>query len=250
MRSAVPILYNVITGEDKQKMSSVDLISNSFRDIFPPRRVKIFGAGRFGRIAAERLKPRFPHADFSISDTDQAKIDQISKELGIRGEVEECVQSLARINADDLWVIPAVPMHVSFEWTINELKKIGTVKRLQAPEEVDSSIPNPIRTKNGTLYTSFATFLCPDYCSEPDEICTHTGKERQGNLYDVLGSAQAKGFKTVVLRSWQLAAAVGGYPGRSLFELFETVRSKPGGYLVATSCRCHGVIDALEWASD
>ncbi|HIJ69047.1 MAG TPA: hypothetical protein HPP57_06055, partial [Deltaproteobacteria bacterium] len=113
--------------------------------------------------------------------------------------------------------------------------------------EVDSKLPNPIRVPSGTLYASFATFLCPDYCSEPEEICTHTGKERPGNLYEVFGGVLASGFDVAVLRSWQLAPGVGGYPGRSLRQLLAGIGSKPGRYLIATSCRCHGVMDALEW---
>ncbi len=229
-------------------MSSHSLVSNLFQDIFPPRRIIVLGAGRFGRLAAERLRRRFPEALLSITDRDAARVHEIARDLGVQGEVEECIQSISRIEPpDDLWLIPAVPVHVGFEWAINELNRVGEVRRLPVPEEVDSKLPNPIRVPSGTLYASFATFLCPDYCSEPDEICTHTGKERPGNLYEVFGGVLAPGFDVAVLRSWQLAPGVGGYPGRSLRQLLAGIGSKPGRYLVATSCRCHGVMDALEW---
>ncbi len=229
-------------------MSSHGLASNLFQDIFPPRLIRVLGAGRFGRLAAERLSRRFPDALLSITDRDAARVDEITHGLGIPGEVEECIQSISRIEQpDDLWLIPAVPVHVGFEWAINELNRFAEVRRLPVPGEVDSKLPNPIRVPSGTLYASFATFLCPDYCSEPEEICTHTGKQRPGNLYEVLGGVLAPGFDVAVLRSWQLAPGVGGYPGRSLRELLARIASKPGRYLVATSCRCHGVMDALEW---
>jgi len=184
----------------------------------------------------------------SITDRDAAGVYEITRDLGIPGEVEECIQSISRIEMpDDLWLIPAVPVHVGFEWAINELNRVGEVRRLPVPGEVDSKLPNPIRVPSGTVYASFATFVCPDYCSEPEEICTHTGKERPGNLYEVLEGVLASGFDVAVLRSWQLAPGVGGYPGLSLRELLAGIGSKPGRYLVATSCRCHGVMDALEW---
>ena len=113
-------------------------------------------------------------------------------------------------------MVPSVPVHVAFEWVLNELGRPGTSRRLPVPEEVGSQVPNPLRAPSGALYASFATFVCPDYCSEPDEICTHTGKERPGNLYDFLGGVDVPGFDVLVLRSWQLAPGVGGYPGRSL----------------------------------
>jgi hypothetical protein len=228
-------------------MSSDNLASNSFKDIFPPRRISVLGAGRFGRLAAERLKRRFPEALLSITDRDAARVDAITRDLGIDGRVEDSIRSISGISPDDLWLIPAVPVHVGFEWTLNELSRVAEVRRLPVPEEIGLKVPNPVHAPSGTLYASFATFVCPDYCSEPEEICTHTGKLRPGNLYEVFSGLPASGFDVAVLRSWQLAPGVGGYPGRSLRELLAAIGSKPGRYLVATSCRCHGVMDALEW---
>ena len=208
----------------------------------------MLGAGRFGRLAAEKLKRRFPDAPLTITDRDAARVDEVAGDLGIPGEVEECIGGVGRIDpADDLWLIPAVPVHVGFEWAAGELSRVGEVHRLPVPEQVESKVPNPTRGPKGTLYASFATFICPDYCSEPEEICTHTGKTRPGNLYEVFGAVLVSGFDVAVLRSWQLAPGVGGYPARSLLELAARIGSKPGRYLVATSCRCHGVMDALEW---
>jgi hypothetical protein len=218
-------------------------------DIFPPRRIRILGAGRFGRLAAQRLKERFPNAQFWVTDKEGEKVDRICAELGISGEVGECISSLCKTRLDDdLWIIPSVPVHVGFEWVLRELGPLGKARKVAVPDEVDSKVPNPLRAASGALYASFADFLCPDYCNEPGEICTHTGKKRQGNLYEVLGAAGVAGFNVHVLRSRQLAPGVGGYPGRSLRNLAAAIGAKPGGWLVATSCRCHAVIDALEWS--
>jgi hypothetical protein len=219
-----------------------------FQDIFPPREIRVLGAGRFGRLAAERLRHKFPDAVLSIVDRDGAKLGQFAGDLGISVEVEDSVRSISRVPpADDLWLIPAVPVHVGFEWALNRLSRVEEARRLAVPDVVDLEVPNPIRSPAGTLYASFATFICPDFCKEPDEICTHTGQGRPGNLYEVFGKVRVPGFETAVLRSWQLAPGVGGYPGRSLNRLLALISSKPGKYLVATSCRCHGVMDALEW---
>ncbi len=232
-------------------MSPENLPSKIFPDIFPPRKIRIIGAGRFGRLAAERLKQRFPDAVLSITDRDATKIEAVSRDLGIPGEVDDSIENIIGIEPpDELWLIPAVPVHVGFEWASRELERFGGTLRLHVPEEVDSKVPNPIRAPSGTLYASFATFICPDYCKEPEEICTHTGKARPGNLYSVFARVSAPGFDVVVLRSWQLAPGVGGYPGRSLSDLLAKIRSRPGRYLVATSCRCHGVMDALEWGKE
>jgi hypothetical protein len=229
-------------------MTSNNSASDIFPDIFPPREIRVLGAGRFGRLAAERLRRRFPDALLSITERDAAKIDAVARDLGIPVEVEDSVRSISRVPpADDLWLIPAVPVHLGFEWALNRLGRVADVHRLAVPGEVDLKVPNPIRAPAGTLYASFATFICPDFCSEPEEICTHTGKGRPGNLHEVFGALLVPEFDVLVLRSWQLAPGVGGYPGRSLNRLLAAIGSKPGGYLVATSCRCHGVMDALEW---
>jgi hypothetical protein len=232
-------------------MSSKNLPVKVFPDIFPPREIRILGAGRFGRIAAERLKRRFPDSVLSVADKEAEKVESIGRELGIRGEIVDSVRSITESPvSEDIWIIPAVPVHVGFEWVLRGLGRIGEVQRLSVSEDVDSQVPNPIRSPSGTLYASFATFICPDHCSEPDEICTHTGKARPGNLYEVFDAIRVPEFDVAVLRSWQLAPGVGGYPARSLNDLLARITARSGKYLVATSCRCHGVIDALEWRAE
>jgi hypothetical protein len=48
-----------------------------------------------------------------------------------------------------------------------------------------------------------------------------------------------------VIRSWQLAPGVGGYRVAQLRASLERIERQPTKYLIATSCRCHAVIDAL-----
>ncbi|MFW6011335.1 MAG: hypothetical protein ACOC8Q_02385, partial [Desulfosalsimonas sp.] len=53
------------------------------------------------------------------------------------------------------------------------------------------------------------------------------------------------GFEMLVLRSRQLAPGVGGYRPDQLFALHEKLTETSGNYLIATSCRCHGVVTAV-----
>lgn len=214
---------------------------------FPPEKVWILGAGRFGRLAAERLKRRLPGADFLVVDDREEKLAALRDDLKVPVIAHDAISHLAEAElADDVWIIPAAPIHVAYLWIMRELEKRGRVRRLPVPSTVDGQVPNPLRAKE-TVYASYATFICPDACSEPDEICTHTGLPRVGSLFETIGAIQVPGFKVIVVRSWQLAPGVGGYPGGQLKSVLAEIAASPGEYLIATSCRCHGVIDCLGW---
>jgi hypothetical protein len=231
-------------------MSPQDRPSKVFADIFPPREIRILGAGRFGSLAAEKTRRKFPEAAITITDTDAGKVERVSRALGITGEVNDSIRSITgQPPAGHVWVVPTVPVHVVFEWVLHELsKEKDAVTRLPVPAAAAPQVPNPIRSPAGTtIYSSFETFICPDFCAEPEEACTKSGKARIRNLFEVFAEIAIPEFTPVVLRSWQLAGGVGGYPVRSMKDLFETVAQRPGKYLVGTSCRCHGVLDALEW---
>lgn len=219
-------------------------------DAYPPRTIRILGAGRFGFIAAERLSRRHPEADFLVVDTRRDRLDEIERVLGLPVLEEDSIPYLRETAPDDdTWLIPAVPVHVAFHWLLDLLGRIGRARPIEVPRSADAQLPNAARTPDdGTIYTSFATFLCPDACNEPDDLCTHTGKAREGNLFERIGRVEVPGMKVIVVRSWQLAPGVGGYPAGYVRDRLREAFEREGRYLVATSCRCHGVVNALEWS--
>ena len=218
-------------------------------------RFVILGAGQFGRLALERLSKRHPAARFWVVDNDG-------------GHLKDCLRSvnaIERINATAIrgdavtvlerdafgpgtWIIPTVPLHVTFKWLLWRLNGMGSAVPLPVPGEVDTLVPNPLRMGKGTVYASFADFKCPDQCSEAGDICTATGEQRRGELYQLIGGLDIAGYRTDVVRSLQLAPGVGGFRMARLEQCLDSVAAKPGRYIIATSCRCHGVIDALEWS--
>jgi hypothetical protein len=54
----------------------------------------------------------------------------------------------------------------------------------------------------------------------------------------------------VVIRIWQLAPGVGGFRGEQLHAAAGRIHARPGRWIIATSCRCHAVIDALVFQRD
>ncbi|MFW5854418.1 MAG: potassium transporter, partial [Thermodesulfobacteriota bacterium] len=76
-------------------------------------------------------------------------------------------------------------------------------------------------------------------------ICTATGEPRKPNLFDVLRNTPFPEFHSRVIRSRQLGPGVGGYRPRQLFDLLDQLDQIKGDVLVATACRCHGVLTGI-----
>ena len=208
----------------------------------------ILGAGRFGSLAARRILAREKVSRLVVVDRD----GQVLEELG-----EKSIETVEQDAIDFLvhypglgseWIVPAIPVHVAFVWLCRQLAKEGTVTPLTAPSVLDQQIPNPMRGKEGALYTSFATFRCPDDCDEPEEECSVTRESRETNMYDLIQRLEVQDYKTLVVRSHQLALGVGGYQLSALWKLLDAARSTEKDIIVTTACRCHGVINTLRFA--
>jgi hypothetical protein len=207
----------------------------------------ILGGGHFGSLAAKRILQRKRDCNLLVVDRDAKPLDDL-KDKPLKIVEQEAVDFLsARHGKGDEWIVPAIPKHVAFSWLCQQLNKEGTATPLVAPSVLDQQIPNPMRTKEGILYTSFATFRCPDDCDEPEEMCSVTRECREANLFELIQNIKVPGYKTLVVRSHQLAPGVGGYQLSTLWRLLEVVRSTEKNILVATACRCHGVINALRF---
>jgi len=208
----------------------------------------IIGCGRFGRRAAQELLGKDRKARITAVDREKEAVEGISL-LKVK-----TVPSDALIFLDDFfsdkkpvdYIIPAVPFHLAFEFVLSRLKPLGA-KRSKVPPL--PGLPNPIRGKNGDLYTSLADFLCPEDCPEPAQYCTVTRKRRDRPLYQILMDLTGP-FESKVIRSEQLGLGVGGYRPEALFGLLEDIAKKGGPdrlFLISTACRCHGVTSALSF---
>jgi hypothetical protein len=217
----------------------------------PPRRIWVLGAGRFGELAVKRLTARLPDADIAVIDLRRDKLEKISREYGAAHLTLFEADGLVHMNRDDLpddlWIVPAIPRHVAFQWFLNRLNRAGEARVLPVPVGLDGQVPNPYRVLEGTVYASHATFLCPDACSEPEDICSYTKQARPTNLFEIIGRVQVPEYRVLVVRSRQLAPGVGGYPISQIRETLDEIRAATGKFIVATSCRCHSVINAMTW---
>jgi hypothetical protein len=207
----------------------------------------IIGAGRFGARAAERLYRKRPEAQFIIVDEDLEALRRL-RHLPVEKVCQEGASYLqAHLETDPApaWIIPAVPIHLAFEWVRLQTSDRARIDVVPVPSEIASMLPNPVRGPEGQLYVSYADFPCPDYCSEPFEKCTVTGKPRKGLLYKTLEEILYEDAISVVIRSHQLAPGVGGYGPEVLKESLGKISQGKGLVLYSTACLCHGVVHAF-----
>lgn len=210
----------------------------------------ILGAGKFGRLAAERLTALDPKARLLVVDRDPEALK--AARAGASGELDavaaEAVSYLARhlsrFAAWD-WLIPMVPGHVALGVLRQGPLAPSAWEMASVPEAVESLAEAALRGPAGEMYLSRAAHLCPDDCPESADACPVTGEPRSPALYEALEALQLPGWRLVTIVSRLLAPGVGGYPPRLLLELAAAAPGFPEKVLLATACRCHGVVHAL-----
>jgi len=208
----------------------------------------ILGAGKFGLKAAKTMRRKNSRTEITIIEKKSEICNQIEKfdfKTVCMDGIEYLDQNLKGIDYPD-WIIPAIPVHVAYEWVRLKIKGNYGLKTIPVPEGVIMSLPNVFKGKRCEIYMSIADFICPDNCPEPDDLCTHTGKPRPFTLYKKLESIKHDNFCSVVVRSRQLSPGVGGYSPKTLFHALDVIKASTIPVLLSTACRCHGVMHAFK----
>lgn len=208
----------------------------------------IIGAGKFGTKAVERLQKKRPKASFAIVDRDAkalARLDHLSGKKVCR-EGASYLEAYLDTQIEPDWIIPAVPIHLAFEWVRLKLSNDRRIEIVAVSPEIEKMLPNPTRGPQGQLFVSYADFLCPDNCTEPIDLCTFTGKPRKGLLYKKIKEITYKDYKSIVIQSRQLAPGVGGYRPEALKRSLDRASKSKTPVLYTTACLCHGVMHAFK----
>ena len=213
-----------------------------------PHAYLIIGCGRFGSRAAEKLFQKDPHSKIIVVDKNKKALQKVTR-LPIETVISDGILYLSQFLSEGRkadYIIPAVPLHLVFEFVLSQLKPLGG-KRRKVPTL--SGLPNPMMGKTGDLYTSLSDFLCSEDCPEPARYCTATGERREKPLYQILKILKGP-YESKVIRSYQLASGVGGFRPKALLDLLEDTKKRKNSsrlFLISTASRCHGVISALSF---
>jgi hypothetical protein len=203
----------------------------------------IIGGGRFGKRSAAVLRTRHPASDITVIEKDIHTCRGMAKEafhIECREGIRYLELNLKNFGTPD-WIVPAIPLHVAYEWIRVKLSRDYDLHPLDISASLQTVLPNPVAGGRGQLFISNADFICPENCSEPDEICTVTGEPRPRILHEFLAHIHAEEFTSVVICSRQLEPGVGGFQPRSLFEALYKIKSAGRPVLLSTACRCHGI---------
>jgi hypothetical protein len=210
-----------------------------------PSRFWIIGAGRFGQIAVERISRHMPGAFLTMVDKRPLR----NHGAGIKTICQDGIQWLTTMLDRDApvdMIVPAIPVHVVAQWLKLNIQKVFIIQPIEILESWLSQMPHAFRGNAGQAYVSHADFICPDNCPEPEKICTHTGKPRPLDLFRLLGKVDFDDVLPIVIRSHQLLPGVGGiYPADLLDALDIVRRNSHRPLMIATACRCHGVVDFM-----
>lgn len=214
------------------------------------RIVLVIGAGRFGARAVRLLGSRRPDdALIVVVDTDDERLSALKDptiETVHADGVDFLVEHFAQLRPHDL-IVPAVPVHLAGEWLKRTLSGLFRITPKPIPNALETTLPNTWRIGEDVLLVSYADFLCPEDCEEP-EYCTVSGEKRDVPMRELLRRLKVEGFSVHVVASAQLAPGLGGYQAEDLETLKKTVTAdgQPRKWLVATACNCHGVLSAFE----
>ena len=208
--------------------------------------VFIIGAGHFGTRAARIICQRSDSPVF-IVDPDEKCLANL-KDLRIKKISGDGIQFLIRnfnyLNRANT-IVPALPIHLAYEWLKGYLPGDMTINKLPVPE-TDPPLPNAWPASEGSTLVSYADFLCPDDCPEP-VYCTVTGEKREQPLYALLRNLNLPPFNIHIIQSRQLAPGLGGYKVEDLRKAAEKFSTnKQRMWIIGTACKCHGIITAFE----
>ena len=215
------------------------------------QKVWIIGGGKFGLRAAEIIGSTGAAADILIVEKDPRRCRKI-EDRGFHAVEADGIDFLKGYLVSPLqrqWIVAAAPIHVAYEWMRACLPGSTRVEPQALPSELSGQLPDAMPGAEGQWYASYADFICPAHCLESGRVCSVTGRMRPQSMHAFIRGLNAPGVKILVVRSFQLAAGVGGLRPCDLFEALHQLQTPHPFFLLATACKCHAVLNLFSLKS-
>ena len=140
--------------------------------------------------------------------------------------------------------------HLLLEWLVAQVRRAGGAASREGPVP-PRGLPFEAVTASGDRALSYADWMCPPLCIEP-EVCPHTQGPRHWTLAGDLRrrpEASAGALEPLVFPCLHLTDGVGTVPvalvQAAARRLVSGLADGPRSYLVATASHCHGLAARL-----
>ena len=202
----------------------------------------VFGGGKYGLKAVRWLIEN--KRDFVVIDQDENCLVQKEYRLKeydgksgfLKGGVKELTEILVEKKPE--LVFPTAPIHLAAA-LVKEFHKME-----EWNEKVDcilSGLPPKVIVSvgKGSVVVSYnRDGVCIENCNAPD-VCPVTKMKKPAPMHELVRFAVPNGF---IIKSGYLKPGLGAVRGDLLRKLLDSTDDR---IVVATACRCHGVITAL-----
>lgn len=182
-----------------------------------------------------------------ISPEEVSSID-VGEAGFIEGEVGAVLDLLKQ--ETPYYVFTAIPIHLGSQLARRRAELMGRQFKPweEGLREALTGLPPRIvrMIGDGSIIASYmpSDLQCQDDCLSPYR-CPVTGKVKPAPLYALFQYAVSDLPYAIVLVKDQLRPGLGAIRGGSLQELLGLVDERPSSLVVATACRCHGVLHAF-----
>ncbi|WP_202320267.1 hypothetical protein [Archaeoglobus neptunius] len=212
----------------------------------------VVGGGRYGVEAARYLRER--NRDFIVIDVSEdctavkelslkvvPSLDEVDYggEFFLKGDVSILPDLVRNLRIE--YIFPTAPIHVAAEAV---RRKYGFEPWYEVVDCIAAGLPTRvvISSGRGSLVVSYnRDHECLEKCPAPD-ICPVTKIRKPCPMHELVRYAWPDAF---VLVSHQLKPGLGGIEGRDFINVLREAE-KRRNIVIATACRCHGVITALK----
>lgn len=196
----------------------------------------VVGGGKFGLKAVEFLLAK--KRDFIVMDpSDDCEAAKAFKANFVKAKAEDLPKLVEKFKPE--WIFPTAPVHVVAEAIKHRFKPWN-----EKVNEILAGIPMKIVVSvgRGSVVVSYnRDKVCVENCSSP-EVCPVTKLKRPCPMFELIKFACEEAR---VLVSHQLAPGLGAIRGEDFLAVLKEAE-KAEKIVVATACKCHGIITALK----
>lgn len=196
----------------------------------------VVGGGKFGLKAVEFLRAK--KRDFVVLDpSDDCEVAKTFKDNFLKAEAKDLPKLVEKLRPE--WIFPTAPIHVVAEAIKHRFKPWN-----EKVNEILAGIPIKIVVSagRGSIVVSYnRDEICIENCISP-ETCPVTKIKRPCPMFELIKFACSE---AKVIVSHQLAPGIGAIKGEDFLMVLEEAK-KAEKIVVATACKCHGVITALK----